>query len=183
MVIVCDVDGVLNNLMDVILDTYNNKYSTNYTLQDVTCHNWKNCFDSKIASYLESISIDPGIWNKVSPLDGSQDFIKRLIRDGHQVYLVTNNDPHTYGQKFDWIHKHFPFIEPSNIVCMADKWLFKCDIMIEDRLETLIEKPYYSRILRDQPWNQSNKDYIYGIRRCYNFDEIIAAVNEINDGE
>ena len=183
MVICCDVDGVLNNLMDVILDAYNSKHDSNYTLKNVTCHNWKKCFAPEIAVGLEYISTDPNIWSKVSPLDGAQDFLKRLIHDGHQVYLVTNNSPHTYGQKFDWIRKHFPFIEPSNIVCMTDKWLFNCDIMIEDCLETLIKKSYYSRILRDQPWNQSNKDYIYGIRRCHSFDEIVAAVNEINYGE
>ena len=74
-------------------------------------------------------------------------------------------------------------IDSSKIICMKDKWYFKCDIMIEDCFETLVAKPYYHRVLMNQPWNQSTKDYIYDIYRCYNWEDIITAVNEISDGE
>ena len=61
--------------------------------------------------------------------------------------------------------------------------MFKCDVMIEDNLSNLIAKPYYHRILINWPWNQSNKDYVYDINRCYNWDDVLAAINKINELE
>lgn len=183
MVICCDVDGVLNDLMQVTLGIYNERNHASIKLDDITCHGLENCFEPNIANGIKSIFNEPSLWGKVKPITGSQDALKRLINDGHQVYIITNNPPHTYSQKFDWIKHYYPFIDSSKIICMKDKWMFRCDIMIEDCIETLLEKPYYHRVLMNQPWNQSNKDYVYDIHRCHNFDDIIAAVNKINDGE
>ena len=183
MIIQCDVDGVLNNLMKVTLNVFNENHGHHYTLEDITTYNLSNCFEQNEANIMKKIFENPDIWNKVKPIPGSQDGLQKLIRDGHVVYLVTNNSPYTYGQKFDWIRTYFPFVDPSKIICMSDKWMLNCDIMIEDCYETLIAKPYYYRICYDQPWNQSNKDYVYDIHRCHNWDDVLAAVNKICDGE
>ena len=61
--------------------------------------------------------------------------------------------------------------------------MFKCDIMIEDNLQTLLAKPYYHRICLDRPWNRQVSDWTYDINRCKNWNEIVAVVNKINDGE
>ena len=66
---------------------------------------------------------------------------------------------------------------------MRHKHLFKCDIMVEDNWSNLVSSQYYHRILIDQPWNQNKKDYVYDVHRCFNWDDVIAAVNKINDGE
>ena len=181
MIICLDVDGVINNLMEVTLEIYNERYHANYKLDDITAHNLNNCFELDVANKMQSIFKEAEIWNKVKPVAGSQEVVKRLIRNGHQIYFVTNNNPHTYGQKFDWIRNYFPFIEESKIVCMSDKWNFRCDIMIEDCYETLIARPYYHRILMNQPWNKNVRDYAYGIYRCNNWEQIENVVNNINE--
>lgn len=183
MIICCDVDGVLNDLMQVTLNIYNERNNASIKLDDITCHGLENCFEPEVTNGLKSIFDEPDLWNKVRPVAGAQDALRYLINKGHQVYIVTNNSPYTYGQKFDWIRHYYPFIDSSKIICMKDKWYFKCDIMIEDCFETLVAKPYYHRVLMNQPWNQSTKDYIYDIYRCYNWEDIITAVNEISDGE
>ena len=183
MTIQVDVDGVLNNLMDVTIEIYNERYGSSYTVNDITTYNLSNCFEASEANQMKKIFIEPEIWDKVKPVEGAQAGLQKLINSGNQVYLVTNNSPHTYGKKFDWIRNYFPFVEPSKIVCMSDKWMFKADIMIEDCWDTLIARTFYDRILMDQPWNQSSKDYVYGIKRCYNWDDIVAAVDKIRDGE
>ena len=183
MIIACDVDGVLNNLMDVTLEIFNNKYGKSYTVDDLITYNLENCFEPEEANQMKAIFEDKSIWDKVKPISGAQDGLQKLIRDGHQVYLVTNNSPYTYGYKYDWIRHYFPFVAPNKIVCMSEKWVFRADLMIEDCFETLSAKPYYHRILMNQPWNQSSKDYVYGIYRCNNWQEIVAAVNKIDEQE
>lgn len=180
MTICIDVDGVLNNLMEVTLKIFNERYKKSYQIEDVKTYNMEDCFEPEDAKLLQKLFTESDIWNKVRPIKGSQDALQKLIRDGHQIYLVTDNHPNTYGEKVAWIKRFFPFIESSKIVCMKDKWMFRCDIMIEDNYQTLLAKPYYYRILVDHPWNQSAKDYVYDVHRCKSWGQIIDVINKLN---
>lgn len=181
MVFCIDVDGTLNNLMDAVLEIFNNKTASNYTLNDITTYNLGDCFSVEEAGMMKSIFEDPSIWTKVKPLKGAAEALQKLIDDGHQIYLVTDNCPDTYGEKVAWIRKFFPFINASKIVCMKDKWQFRCDVMIEDNLQTLLARPYYHRILIDYPWNSEYeyKDFVHDIYRCKNWHNVLSAVNKI----
>ena len=183
MVIACDIDGVLNNLMGVVIDVYNDRYGTDYTLNDITTYNIDNCLEPSVAKQIKAIFNEPNIWDKVKPIAASQDALQKLINKGHQVYLVTDHNPDTYGEKVAWVQRFYPFIEPSKIICIKDKWLLRADIMIEDCLQTLLTKPYYHRILVDHPWNRKVFDYAYDIHRCIVWDEIVDVIDEINERE
>ena len=97
--------------------------------------------------------------------------------------MVTNAIPNTYGEKVEFVKRYFPYIDEAHIISMKHKHLLRCDVMIEDCLQNLLAKPYYHRVCFNQPWNQSKKDYVYDIHRCYNWDDVIAAINKINDLE
>lgn len=181
MVIQCDIDGVLNDLMDVVLRLFNEKSNKSYTVNDLTSYSLSDCLPKEDAIEIQNLFTDSNIWNLVRPVKDSQASIKKLIQEGHEVYLVTNNDPHTFGDKYDWIQYYFPFVDISHIVCMTNKWMFNCDVMIEDSLDNLITKTTYERILVNQPWNQFSRDYVYGIYRCNDWKEIIEAINKINN--
>ena len=182
-IINCDVDGVLNNLMGVAIETYNKRYGTNYTLKNLTHYHLENCFEPNVANKIKEIFTEADIWNKVKPTNGSQDGLRNLIRNGHDVYLSTDNHPNTFGTKVDWILNYYPFLDKSKIICIKDKSLLRCDVMIEDCFEKLIAGRHYHRILMDQNWNQSNKDWVYGIHRCYDWDDIVVTVNKISELE
>lgn len=179
----CDVDDVLNNLMDVTLNIYNKRYGTNYTTNDITHYHLENCFEPRVANNMKAIFKDPDIWNKVKPIINSREGLQHLIRDGHEVYLTTNNDQHTFGNKVDWILHYYPFIDKTKIICIKDKSILRCDFMIEDCFEMLVAGQHYHRILMDRNWNQSKKDWVYGIHRCHNWDDIVATVNKISEAE
>ena len=66
---------------------------------------------------------------------------------------------------------------------MKNKWLFKCDVMVEDNLTNLLGKPYYYRICFDYPWNRNTMDDVYGIYRCNNWNDILAEANKIYNEE
>ena len=183
MLIVTDVNGVLNNLMDVMLKEYNNKYNTNYSINSVTTYNLENCFEPDVAKCMKNIFCTSEIWNKVKSVNGAQDALQKLINEGHQVYLATDNDPNTYGAKVKWIKRFFPFVDASKIICIKDKWIIRADIMIEDNLQTLLAKPYYHRILMDHPWNQSDRDIVYDVYRCKNWSDILNVINKIVEME
>jgi 5'(3')-deoxyribonucleotidase len=183
MVLCVDVDDVICNLQETVIGLFNKRFGSNYSVNDFTDYDVMNVLPTQDGVVLRDMYGEPGLYDKVKPLPGAQDALQKLINMGHQIYLVTAAVPKTYGEKIEFIKRYFPFIDDGHIICMKHKWLFKCDIMIEDNLQTLLTKPYYHRVLLNRPWNQSNKDYVYDIHRCYNWDDIIAAVNKISELE
>lgn len=183
MIIACDVDDTICNLQEVVINLFNKNFGSNYTLEDFTEYDIMNVLPTQDAMIMKEMYGLSGLYDKVKPMPGVQEALEKLINLGHQVYLVTAAIPKTYGEKVSFIQRFFPYIDESHIVCMKHKWMFKCDVMIEDNLQNLLAKPYYHRILLDRPWNQSNKDYVYDIHRCHNWKDILAAINKINDLE
>lgn len=185
MLIVTDVDGVLNNLMDTVLAEYNKKYNAHYSIKDIVAYNLDERFEPDVTNKMKELFSSSEVWNKVKATSGAHNALQKLINGGHQVYLATDHNPNTYGDKVAWVRRFFPFIETSKIICIKDKWILRADIMIEDNLQTLLAKPYYHRILMDHPWNQQSeyKDYGYDIHRCKNWNEILNTINKIIEME
>ena len=183
MTIVCDVDDVICNLQEVVINLFNKKFGSKYTLEDFTEYDIMNVLPTQDAIVMKDMYGDPGLYNKVKPVPGAQDALERLINLGHQVYLVTAAIPKTYGEKVAFIKRFFPYIDESHICAIKHKWMFKCDIMIEDNLQALLAKPYYHRICFDRPWNRDVNDWTYDIHRVKDWNEIVTVVNKINDLE
>lgn len=181
MLIACDIDNVCCNLQEVVTDLFNERNGTNYTLNDFTSYDVMNVLPTEEAIQMQVMYGEPGLYNLVRPIPGAQEALQKLIHDGHQVYLVTDAIPKTYGEKVEFVHRYFPFIDDSHIISMKHKWMFRCDVMIEDNFANLVAKPYYHRICFNYPWNEVTeaKDWAYEIFRCYNWDDVVDAVNKI----
>lgn len=183
MVIAIDVDNVICNLQEVVIDLFNKRYGSHYAMEDFTEYDIMNILPTQDAMVMKDMYGEAGLYNKVKPMPGAQEALKKLMNLGHQVYLVTAAIPKTYGEKVAFIQRFFPYIDESHIVCMSHKWMFKCDIMIDDNMQTILTKPYYHRICFDRPWNRDVNDWTYDIHRCTNWGEIVEVVDKINDLE
>ena len=183
MTIMVDIDDTICNMQQAAIDIFNKKYNTSYKLCDFCDYDVMNCMPLEHATNMLAIYGQAGFYDFVKPIKGAKEGLQKLIHDGHQVYLVTNAIPSIYSEKVEFVKRYFPFIDEAHIVSMKHKHLFRCDIMIEDCMQNLLAKPYYYRVCLDQPWNQSNKDYVYDIYRCHNWKDILAAVDKISELE
>jgi 5'(3')-deoxyribonucleotidase len=183
MIIACDVDNVICNLQEIVIDLFNKRYGSKYTMNDFDAYDVMNCMPVNEAIIMQEMYGEYGLYDLCKPMPGSQIGLEKLINAGHQVYLVTNAVPKNYGEKVEWIKRYFPFIDEAHIVVMRHKWMFRTDIMIEDCVENLLARHTYDRVLMDMPWNRHVKDYVYDIHRCTNWNEIVDVINKINDGE
>lgn len=183
MIICVDVDDTICNLQEVVVNLFNERYGANYKLNDFTEFDIMNVFPTQDAIVMRDIYGESGLYDRVKPMPGAKEVLEKLINLGHQVYLVTAAIPKTYGEKVAFIKRFFPYIDESHIICMKHKWLLKCDLMIEDNLQTLLEKPHYHRVLFNRPWNQYDKDWVYGVHRCNNWNDVLEVVNKINEWE
>lgn len=183
MIIAVDIDNVLCNLQEVVIETFNERYRTEYTVDDFTEYDVENVLPVEHAVLMKSIYAEPEIYDKVKPIIGAKDGLRKLVDAGHSVYLVSDIIPSTYAYKVKFINHYFSFIDKEHIVSMSHKWLFKCDIMIEDNLHNLLAGHHYHRICLDAPWNQNVNDWARDIFRCTNWKDIVAMVEDINERE
>lgn len=179
MIIMCDIDNILNNLAEKVVEVYNYRTKKNIQLSDIISYNFYDCLPREDADGIVSLFKEKSLWDSLKPLEGSQNSLKQLIKKGHQIYLATATDPINFEWKITWLKQYFPFIPEDNIIRIMDKSLLKADVIIDDCLDNLISS-FAERIVLDYPWNHNElKDYAYGIRRAYTFNDIINIINNI----
>lgn len=179
MIIICDVDNVLNNLAEQSIAFYNKHNGKNIQLADIVTYHCEDCLPIEDAMGIISYFKDKTLWDSLTPLPGSQNTLRHLIRQGHRIYLATATDPINFNWKIEWLQKYFPFIPSDNVIRIVDKSLLKCDVMIDDHLDNLIGN-MCERIVIDAPWNRStSKDFSYSIYRAHIWDDVLRFTNDI----
>ena len=177
--IAIDFDNVINNLLEKTLEIYNAQSGKNIQTSDITSYNFYECLDKKDAEGIVRLFKNKALWDSLVPIEGARDGLKKLVDAGHKVYIVTATAPENFTWKITWLKKYFPFFNADNVIRMMDKSLIQADILIEDCAEQLVKHKSCDRICLDYPYNRNVSDYIYGIRRCKNWTEILEAVNKI----
>lgn len=177
-VIVTDIDGCLNNLIDQVFKMYNERYGTNYSINDMKSYNFDDNFPLEVSIKMKAMLLEKELWDSLIPIDSAQLALKSFVNSGYKVYVATSTHPVNFPWKTNWMKKYFPFIDEKNIICIQDKSMLRCDVLIEDCYDNLT-KSMTERILIDRPWNQIHKDYVYGINRAYNWEEVVKFVNKI----
>lgn len=179
MIIVCDIDNVLNDLIYKTLTLYNSRFNANITIENITAYNFYDCLPQEDASNIIDLFKEKELWDSLKPLPGAQEGLKKIIKQGHQVYLATATDPVNFNWKCDFINRYFPFISTDNIIRIMDKSLLKTDVMIDDHLNNLTSN-ICERICLNYPWNYStSKDYAYDIKRANSWNDIVNIINKI----
>lgn len=180
LVVCCDVDNCLNNLIEQTLNMYNERYSTNYTIEDLTSYHLSDNFPLEEAQKMKEMFLEKELWDSLSPIENASWGIQTLINEGYKVYMATSTHYINFPWKVEWIKDKFPFFNEQNVICIHDKSLLKCDVLIEDCYENLINS-MADRIIIDYPWNSASegRDYVYGINRAYNWEDVVRFVNKI----
>jgi 5'(3')-deoxyribonucleotidase len=53
----------------------------------------------------------------------------------YEIYIATSamEFPNSFGPKYRWLRRHFPFLEPRHFVFCGDKSILKADYLIDDQ--------------------------------------------------
>lgn len=166
MIILCDVDEVLLNLMPVWLGEYNKSFGDDLLPEAIT--DWDlskfvlpEC-GQKIFEYIKS----PYIFEKAGVVEGSISGIKKLKNAGHRVVYATINNPSNV--KYRWLEEKGFLDNSKDLIVAEDKSLIMSDFMIDDNPEN-IENCYGVGILFDQPHNRKFKWSL----RAKNWQEVV----------
>lgn len=179
MIICFDIDNVMNDLTEKTIAIYNARANKNIQMSDITTYNFYDCLSKEDADGIVALFKEKKLWDSLKPLPHSQEALKKLIKQGHRIFLATATDPVNFEWKCEWLQRYFSCISTDNIIRIMDKGLLRIDVMVDDHLSNLTSN-VCERVCLNYPWNQSpSKDYAYDIKRAYSWNDIINIINDI----
>lgn len=161
------MDEVISAFSLKCLQLFNAEYHSNYTvnhLQGKLLSELDHRFKEKVNHYLaeESFFLD------LEVMEGSQDALRRLS-DQYEIFIVTAamEFPASLAPKYQWLKKHFPFLNEKHFVFCGDKSIIRTDYLIDDTPLNL-EKFEGEGLLFSAPHNINNTSYV----RLNNWKEV-----------
>ncbi|KXH81952.1 5'-3'-deoxyribonucleotidase [Sporosarcina sp. HYO08] len=130
--IAIDMDEVMAHFSAKCLELFNEDYKEKYTsehLQGRRLVELDTRFEEKIGNYLEKDSF----FLELDVVKDSQAVIKRLS-EHYEIYIVTAamDFPASMAPKYEWLKKHFGFLNERNFVFCGDKSIIQADYLIDD---------------------------------------------------
>ena len=151
LTIFCDIDGVVNDLIEKLLEKYNIKYNDNITKDDITEYRIQPFLKEECSNIFVEFMTD-NLIERTSVLDGAVDVITKLM-ERHNFYFLSATYPQNIKSKNDWLKANFPLYKESMLITCSNKKLLHGDILIDDCIDNL-NSNIKLNILFDQPWNR-----------------------------
>ena len=99
MRIFCDADDVLINTVECWVELINKTYNQNVKPETVTDWDATKAYPNLTKEQVYGVLNADTLWYMVEPLPGSKEYLKRLLDDGHEVYITTASDYRTASAK------------------------------------------------------------------------------------
>lgn len=92
--------------------------------------------DERAGLLAHDIMDTQGFFANAQPHAGAVEGVKRLMAEGHQVFVVSTPWPGLWcaGEKWTWVGIHLPdIIKQKRLVLTQDKTVVRCDFLVDDR--------------------------------------------------
>ena len=181
MRIFVDMDDVLVELLDEWLFRLNKISKNKKEYEDIVNWDMKLAYPELTSKQLYDPLCWESMWANIRPVKGAYKYMKRLIEDGHEVYIATSSYPNSFFIKTEYcLLKHFDFLTPKNLICIHDKHLLDGDILFDDYHENL-RKFKGIKVLKDAPYNRECDEecFHFRVNRETAWEEFYTIVQEL----
>ncbi len=139
--ILVDIDSVAADTLPYWLDRIATDTGVRAQISDITLWDMAKCppLTTLAPKQIFGVLQAEGFIRNVPPMPGVATALKRLMDQGHEIYLVTaRHGPVSMPATIEWMKEHLPFMNPEKQLIFAyDKNLLQADIIIDDKAETL----------------------------------------------
>jgi len=130
--IAVDMDEVISHFSAKCLELFNEEFQERYTnqhLQGKKLMELDARFEKKVNQYLANESF----FLELEVVKDSQEVIKKLSAN-YEIYIVTAamEFPASLAPKYQWLKKHFSFLNEKNFVFCGDKSIIHADYLLDD---------------------------------------------------
>lgn len=183
LTVLCDFDDVLINFCEVWVQLINEQNGTFIHISDIKEWEIAKFFPNLTHEQIYKPLYEGEIWDRVVPLPGAVDYLRKIMEDGHEVYIVTSSHYKTIATKIEKVLlKYFPYFNPSDVLVVNKKKMVIGDVLIDDG-EHNLKGGVYKGILMNQPHNESFDADEAGFIRVHNWEETYDVINKIAKGE
>ena len=174
MRVILDSDDVLFPCNEVAVDHLNKAEGTAYTLNDIKKWGFLGNKLDKRLSYFK----DPSFIRNLQPYWNAQMFVAELAKMA-EIFVATSVDPFCAGERVNSIIRHFPEINPENILIGNRKDLLQADVLLDDGVHNLTHSQAKYPVLYRRPWNEDTT----GVLAVSNYYEFLQFVRMIQNKE
>lgn len=164
LTILCDMDGIITDLMGKWLDRYNGDHKDDLSIADIKgpIHTAvKKEVGTDIYDYIK----EPGFFDDLKAIPGSIKTLTALAMEGHNVMIATAHadNPQCASAKIRWCQEHLGFSRKQVILIHA-KHLLRGDVFIDDTPKKLVAYreawPDAKVLTIAYPYNEECKDRV-----------------------
>lgn len=138
LTILVDMDDTLENLSEAWVSYLNGRYGTSVAVSDISSWDISQAFPILSKAEVYGALKETALWEAVKPLPGAVKYLKKLVEDGNEVFIVTASHPDTVGVKMNQVlFRYFPFIPYQNVIISSKKQMIAGDILIDDGVHNL----------------------------------------------
>lgn len=166
--IAVDMDEVIADALGELLVRYNHQKKTNYTKADFSGKWLWQVLPPGGQDLIEGYLQSEDFFRNLPVIPNSQEILRR-INQRYEVFIATAAMafPNSFGPKYHWLRRHFPFLSPHNFVFCGDKSIVHADFLIDDMPNNLASFRGEG-ILFTSPHNMG----VTGYRRVDNWQDI-----------
>lgn len=131
--IAVDMDEVIADALGELLARYNRDNGTALGKADIAGKWLWQALPPGGREQIDAYLQDDRFFEDLPVVPGSQDVLRRCS-ERYQVFIATAAMlfPNSFGSKYRWLRRHFPFLDPHNFVFCGDKSILQADYLIDD---------------------------------------------------
>lgn len=179
MTILVDMDDVLEQLVNGWTSFLNHEYGTEVSPDAVTDWDVSLAFPTLSKEQVYSVTLRDELWDYVYPTPGADEVLRRLMAEGHEIFVVTATTYETLRAKMDRVlFRYFPYIDWHHVIITDCKAMVRGDVLIDDKPENLLGGSY-RRILFTARHNKTFDAKSIGAVRADTWEEVYSAIQEL----
>lgn len=133
LTVLVDMDDTIENLLDAWVAYLNEHYGTSVRKEDITEWDMLKAFPMLEEDKIYGALLDESLWDAVRPLPGAVKYLKKIIDDGNEVFIVTASHPDSISMKMNKVlFRYFPYLTYQNVIITSRKQMILGDILIDD---------------------------------------------------
>jgi 5'(3')-deoxyribonucleotidase len=176
------MDEVIADTLSEHLSRYNAFFDESLTTDDLWGKGLWDVVAHDRQEELRNILHAEDFFADLPVIPGSQDVLHDLSTR-FEVFIATQamSVPTSFGPKYRWLQRHFPFLPPTHYVFCGDKSILKADYLIDDLPRNLLRFDGKG-ILYSAPHNLATDWAAQGFVRVSNWQDIEAYFSGMEEG-
>ena len=172
MKILVDMDDVLVNTLSAWVEWLNEHHSLCVAVDDIAQWDMKYAFPQLTNEQIHKPLLTDYFWSTVTAKPDAKAYLERLIKEGHDIFVVTASNYVTLKAKMErCLLRNFPFLSWDNVIITYHKQLISGDVLIDDKPDNLIGGQY-ARILFTASHNRKFSTSSNGMFRANNWSDV-----------